>query len=257
MPDTDALASELYTALRSHRPVEPLSARHPDLGLDEAYAIQQRLVEMLVGGGDRVVGWKLGLTSKPMQNLLGVDQPDFSPILQSMTRQDGATIQMYDLIQPRVEAELTFVLGAPLVGPDVTAGDAAQAASGAAATLEVIDSRIIDWKIGLVDTVADLASGGAAVLSSQVPTGSWDPRLVGAAIYKNDELAATGAGAAALGNPLEAVAWLARTLSRWDAGLEAGQFVMTGSLHAAFPVEAGDSIRAEFDRIGSVAVEFA
>lgn len=248
-------AERLHEAARTRVPVPPLTSERPDLTAEDGYAIQSELVSMLLADGDTVVGYKLGLTSKPMQEMLGVHQPDYAPVLASGVVEDGASVEVGRFIQPKIEAEIALVLDRPLRGPHVTALEASRAIAGAAAALEIIDSRIEDWKIKLPDTIADLASSGSVVISGRlVPIDGFDVRLVGMTISKNGELMATGAGAAALGNPIQAVAWLANTLAPYGVTLEAGRFVMTGSLHAAFPVSPGDVIRAELDRLGPVTV---
>jgi 2-keto-4-pentenoate hydratase len=210
-----------------------------------------------MGDNDKIIGYKLGLTSKPMQDLIGVDQPDYGPVLSSMVYDDGAEIELSRYIQPKVEAEVAMVLEKPLAGPGVTAMEAGRAIGGAVAALEMVDSRIKDWKIKLVDTISDLASSAAIILGTRVASLSgWDPRLVGMVVARNGLTVATGAGAAALGNPVKAVAWLANTLAPFGVRLEPGHFVMTGALHAAFPVSPGDVVRAEFDRLGPVTARF-
>jgi len=253
------LADALHVALRERAPIDPIAPAHPDLGVDDAYRIQQGLARRIIDcdGGD-TVGYKLGLTSKPMQEMLGVDVPDYAPVLSSMVFSDGHQVQLERYIQPRVEAEIALVLDHPLRGPGVTAMHAWRAIAGAVAAIEMVDSRIRDWRIGLVDTIADLASSGATILGSRVvPLEGWDPRLVGMVIARNGAVEGSGAGAAALGDPVGAVAWLANTLAAYDVTLEAGWFIMTGSLHRAFPVAPGDVVRADFDRLGPVTARFA
>jgi len=200
-----------------------------------------------------VTGYKLGLTSAPMQALMGVDSPDFAPVLASHLRPDGATVSAGSFIAPKVEAEIALVLRDGLAGPDCTEQNVAAAVSGAVAALEIVDSRITDWQIALADTVADLASSGAVVLGSAVtPPDGFDLRLTGMVLTGNGSLIATGAGAAALGGPLTAVAWLVRTLHPLGGSLQAGQFVMTGALHAAVSLIPGQHYRAEFNRLGPV-----
>ena len=174
----------------------------------EAYAVQRRLVELLQADGEGdVVGYKLGLTSRAMQTQLGIDQPDYGPVLAAGVHPDGVEVDLDRLIQPKVEAEVAIVLEAPLAGPHCTALDVCRAAAGAVAAVEIIDSRVADWRIRLADTIADLASSAAIALSSRlVPLDRVDPRLAGVAMTRNGELVATGAGAAALGDPLHAVA---------------------------------------------------
>jgi 2-keto-4-pentenoate hydratase len=248
-----ALGAALYDARTSGTPIAPLTDEHPDLGMADAYRVQQDLVRRLLATGDRVVGYKLGLTSAPMQQLLGVDSPDFAPVLAGHVHADNAEVAAADFIRPRVEAEIALVLQDDLAGPDCTAIDAARAVGGAVAAIELVDSRIRDWKIKLADTIADLASSGAVVLGSAlVPAVDLDLRLVGMVFSRDGEVVATGAGAAALGSPLAAVAWLANTLATVGESLHKGQFVMTGALHAALDIQPGQTYRAEFDRLGPV-----
>ena len=257
MPLTDdqvaGAARDLYQARRSGVPIAPLTGRHPGMDLTDGYRVQQELVARLTADGDRVAGYKLGLTSAPMQQLMGVDSPDFAPVLASHLHPDGAAVAAGSFIAPRVEAEIALVLRADLAGPGCTTLDVAAAVSGAVAALEIVDSRIADWKIALADTIADLASSGAVVLGPSVtPAEGLDLRLAGMVLTCNGSLIATGAGAAALGSPLQAVAWLVRTLHPLGGGLRAGQFVMTGALHAAVNICPGQNYRAEFDRLGPV-----
>ncbi len=252
------IAANLHRAMIERRPIDPITDGHPDFDVADAYRVQQDLVARIIdhdGGG--IVGYKLGLTSKPMQEMLGVDVPDYAPVLSSMVYEEGQAVDLDRYIQPRVEAEIALVLDKPLQGPGVTAMHAWRAIGGAVAAIEMVDSRIRDWKIGLVDTISDLASSGATILGSRVvPLEGWDPRLVGMVISRNGSTADTGAGAAALGNPIAAVAWLANTLAPFEVELQAGWFIMTGSLHRAFPVEPGDIVRADFDRLGPVTTTF-
>ena len=254
----DDLAARLHRAWTTREPVAPLSAEH-DMDVDDAYAVQQGLVaRLLADGGGRQVGYKIGLTSRPMQEMLGVDQPDYAPVLSSMVYEDGHVVPLERYIQPKVEAEIALVLDRPLRGPGVTGVEARRAVGGAVAAIEMVDSRIRDWQLTLVDTVADLASSGATILSSRVvPLDDWEPRLTGMVVSHNGRVVDSGAGAAALGDPVAAVAWLANTLAPYDVTLEPGWFVMTGSLHRAFEVAPGDVVRADFDRLGAVTTRFA
>ncbi len=251
----DALADAVYAARRTGVAIAPLTVADPDLSLADAYSVQQGVVRRYLDAGDRVVGYKLGLTSAPMQQLLGVDSPDFAPVMASHVRADAAAVEASDFIAPRLEAEIALVLGDDLAGPDCAAVDVLRATEGAVAALELVDSRIADWKITLADTVADMASSGAIVLGGRaVPLDDIDLRLLGMVFSRGGDVIATGAGAAALGNPAEAVAWLVRTLNHFGGSLSAGQVVMTGALHAAVPVAAGEVYRADFDRLGPVSV---
>jgi 2-keto-4-pentenoate hydratase len=251
----DSLAAALYEARRTGVPVPPLTEADPDLTMTDGYLVQQGVVRRYLDDGDRIVGYKLGLTSKPMQQMLGVDSPDFAPVMASHVNLDGAAVPASAYIAPRLEAEIALVLGADLAGPDCTPLDVLRATEGVVASLELVDSRVADWKIKLPDTVADMASSGAIVISGRtVAVDDVDLRLIGMVFTRDGEVVATGAGAAALGNPAAAVAWLVRTLHPLGATLTAGSIVMTGALHAAVPVAAGETYRAEFDRLGPVTV---
>jgi 2-keto-4-pentenoate hydratase len=253
--DPAGKARALYEARRTGVPIPPFTDADPGLDMADGYAIQRQLVPMLLAGGDRVVGYKVGLTSKAMQRMIGVDSPDFGPVLGSTVYADGDAIPLNRFIQPKIEAEIVFVLGQPLAGPGVSTIAARRAIAGAAAAMEIVDSRIADWRIKLADTVADLASNGAVAVSSRlVPLNGLDTRLIGMTLTRNGELIDTGAGAAALGDPVAVLAWLANVLGRNGVTLEPGHLVMTGSLHSAVPMEPGDVFRAEFDRLGPVSV---
>jgi 2-keto-4-pentenoate hydratase len=190
-----------------------------------------------------------------MQRMVGVDSPDHGPVLASTVYRDGDALPLDRFIAPKVEAEIVFVMGERLLGPGVGPTDAARAVAGAAASMEIVDSRIADWRIKLADTVADLASNGAVAVSSRVvPLAGLDTRLIGMTLTRNGELVDTGAGAAALGDPLAVVAWLANVLGEHGVALEPGHLVMTGALHAAVPLAAGEVYRAEFDRLGPVSI---
>jgi 2-keto-4-pentenoate hydratase len=253
--DPRAKAKQLYDARRDRVPVPPFTDDDPTLGADEGYLIQQELVKLLLADGDRIVGHKVGLTSKPMQRMIGMDSPDFAPVFESTVYGDGAEIPASAFIQPKIEAEIVFVMGSRLQGPGVTVDDARNAVAGVGASVEIVDSRIVDWRIRLADTIADLASNGAVAWSSHlVPLSEVDTRLVGMVLSRDGEIVDTGAGAAALGDPVGVVAWLANTLGERGVALEPGHLIMTGALHAAVPMAAGETYLAEFDRLGSITV---
>lgn len=257
MPLTDApgKARLLYDARRTRTAIAPFTDAEPDLTMADGYAVQSELTRLLLADGDEIVGYKVGLTSKPMQTMIGVDSPDYGPVLSSTVYRDGDAVPLDRFIQPRIEAEIVFVLGERLQGPGVTVTAAARAVAGVAAAMEIVDSRFADWRIKLADTVSDLASNGAVATSSRlVPLDGLDTRLVGMTLTRNGQLVDTGAGAAALGDPLAVVAWLANTLGEQGIALEPGHLVMTGALHAAVPMAAGDVFRADFDRLGPVTV---
>jgi 2-oxopent-4-enoate hydratase len=256
-PSLDTLAGELAAAERSRRPVAPLTDRVPGLSVGDAYAIQRRNVARHVAAGARVVGRKIGLTSAPMQRMLGVDEPDFGVLLDTMRVADGDAVAVDELVQPKAEAEIAFVMARGLDGPGVDALAAAQAVAGVVPAIEIIDSRVADWRIKLPDTVADNASSGRFVLGAQLtPLAGVDLRLAGVVLTVGGVVAETGAGAAALGDPLRCVAWLANKLGEFGEGLRAGDVVLSGALHAAVAVEPGQTVRAEFAGLGSVSVHF-
>lgn len=253
--DVPGKAKALYEARRNRVAIAPFTDDDPTLGMADGYAVQAELVRLILADGDRIIGYKAGLTSKPMQTMLGVDQPDYGPVLASTVFKDGDPVSLGRFIQPKVEAEIVFVLGSELRGPGVTIEDARRAVLGAAASMEIVDSRFADWRIKLCDTVADLASNGAVAISENVvPLDDIDVRLIGMVLTRDGALVDTGAGAAALGNPLAVVAWLANTLGADGIALEPGHVIMTGALHAAVPMAVGEEYIAEFDRLGSIGI---
>ena len=252
------LADELWEADRTTKPIPPLTERYPDLVLTDAYQIQQVNIDRRLAGGERVIGRKVGLTSRPMQEMLGVDEPDFGVLTDQMFVEDGDLIPLRRLVQPRVEAELAFVMDRDLSGPGVTTASALAAIAGALPAVEVVDSRVADWKIKLVDTVADNASSGMLVVGGRMrKVEDLDLRLLGVAVYRHGELIDTGAGAAALGNPARCVAWLANKLGSFGDGLSAGDIVLPGAVHKMVPVCSGDVFRADFAHLGAVTVRFS
>ncbi|MDO5624615.1 MAG: 2-oxopent-4-enoate hydratase [Pseudomonadota bacterium] len=253
----DQLGDELYEALKACKTVEPLTSRHAGITIDDAYAIQQRLMARRLQAGERVVGKKIGVTSKAVMNMLGVYQPDFGWLTDGMVYNEGQAIEARTLIQPKAEGEIAFVLKKTLQGPGVTAADVLAATEGVMACFEIVDSRVQDWKIQIADTVADNASCGVFVLGDRlVDVRDVDLSTCGMVLEKNGEIVATGAGAAALGHPANAVAWLANTLGAHGIALEAGEVVLSGSLAIMVPVVAGDNLRVTIGGIGSCSVRF-
>jgi 2-keto-4-pentenoate hydratase len=193
-----------------------------------------------------------------MQRLLGVNEPDFGVLLDDMFTDDGDEIALDTMLQPRVEAEMAFVMGHDLAGPGVTVADALTAVAGVLPAIEVVDSRIADWRITIVDTVADNASCGRLVLGGNLtPVTALDLRLTGMLLYRNGVPIDSGAGAAALGNPARCVAWLANKLGEFGSGLHRGDVVLPGALHRMTPVRPGDVFCAEFAHLGSVTARFS
>jgi 2-keto-4-pentenoate hydratase len=247
-------AVQLLDANRLARPVEPLSDRFAEFTVDDAYAVQQGQVRTWLAEGRTVAGRKVGLTSAAMQRQLGVAEPDFGHLFADM-RYSGA-VGVSSFISPKVEPEIAFVLGAPLRG-QVTAGEAAAAVDHVVPALEIIDSRVLDWRITLADTIADNASSGGFVLGEQRTSLSGiDLAEVGCVLTVDGFVAGTGTGAAVLGSPINALVWLVNTLAARGEGLEAGDVVLPGSITAAVAVRAGSVAEASFEGLGSVSVEF-
>jgi 2-keto-4-pentenoate hydratase len=251
-------ARSLYDAYVSAKPIAPLTATYEGMTLEDAYAIQLQQIEWFLGEGRAVKGHKVGLTSAAMQRLLGVDQPDYGHLLDDFFYLEHEPIPMGRFLQPRIEPEVAFVLRRPLSGPGVTAHEALAAVDFMLPALEIVDSRVEDWKIGLFDTIADNASSGALVLGS-TPTSiaDVDLRLIGAVLTRNGHVVGTGAGGAVLGSPLRALVWLANTVGARGVTLEAGQVVLPGALCAMVPVAPGDTVTATFAGLGSVTAKFA
>ncbi len=251
------LGDELYDALVNCRVVDPLTTRHPEITISDAYAIQQRLNARRVSAGETGIGKKIGVTSKAVMNMLGVYQPDFGLLTDGMVYNEGQAIPANTLIQPKAEGEIAFILKKDLVGPGVSAADVIAATEGVMACFEIVDSRIRDWKIKIQDIVADNASCGAFVLGDRVVSPlDVDLNTCGMVLEKNGEIVATGAGAAALGAPANAVAWLANTLGALGIPLKAGEVILSGSLAIMVPVKAGDSLRVTIGGIGGCSVRF-
>jgi 2-keto-4-pentenoate hydratase len=255
--ELDALAEALRTAERTRTPIAQVSATLPGLTAADAYAIQERLVAPRVAAGETLEGWKIGLTSAAMQRQLGVDQPDYGAILSGWVVPDRATLPMDAFIAPRVEAEICFRLARPLQGPGVSVEEVLAATAGVSAAIEIIDSRIRDWKLTLVDTIADMASSARIVVApTSVAVTGLDLRSVTVELLRDGEVVADGVGAACLGDPAAAVAWAANTLGTLGVALQAGHIVMPGALHASVPVTGSSSFEARFTGIGSVMVGF-
>ena len=252
------ISAGLYRALRQAEAIAPLTTRLPHLTLKHAYTIQQYLIEQRLADGERVVGKKIGVTSQAVMNLLGVNQPDFGILTDAMTVNSGEAIATASLIQPKAEGELAFVLKHDLIGPGISVADVLRATAGVMVCFEIVDSRIQDWKINIQDTVADNASCGVFVLGDRlVPVSEVDLTLCGMVLEKNGEVVATGAGAASMGSPAVAVAWLANTLGRLGMPLKAGEVILSGSLGPMVPVKAGDNLRVSIGGVGSCSVRFA
>ena len=253
----DSLGDELYNAMQTREAVEPLTSRGLDISLDDAYRIQERMVAARRNAGESVIGKKIGVTSKAVQNMLNVHQPDFGWLLSDMLYNEGQAVVADTLIQPRAEGEIAFLLKKDLEGPGITAAHVLAATEAVMPCFEIVDSRIRDWKIRIEDTIADNASCGVIMLGeSMVDPRKVDLTLCGMVLEKNGELAGTGVGAAALGHPANAVAWLANTLGSLGIGMKAGEIVLSGALSALVPVQAGDNLKMQISGIGGCSLRF-
>jgi 2-keto-4-pentenoate hydratase len=251
-------AQGLMAAAKDRKPLDPLTETYPGITVEEAYRIQLMTVEAWLAKGRKVIGKKIGITSPAIQQMLNVSEPDYGHLMDDMLVAEGEGLATTRLIQPRIEGEIAFILERDLKGPGITPVDVIRATAGVTAALEIIDSRIRDWRIKIQDTVADNASSAAFVLGSRLtPLTRIDLRYVGFVMMKNGQLAATAAGAAVLGSPIQSVAWLANKMGEYGISLRAGETILSGSAVAAVPLEAGDSIRLVVDRIGDVSCFFS
>jgi 2-keto-4-pentenoate hydratase len=255
--DLDALAELLRGAHATGTPVPPLSETYDGLTLDDAYAVQQIQVRSRISAGAVIAGYKVGLTSEAMRQQLGVSDCDFGHLLSDMEYPADTAVPMSAFLQPRAEPEIALVLSRPLTGSRVTVSEIVRSTAYIMPAIEIIDSRIADWRISLLDTVADNASSGGFVMGQpRVPAADVDLSLTGCVLRHNGRIVATGAGAAVLGSPFQAAAWLANELIRRGTQLDAGHVILTGSITAAIPVAAGDAVTASFDDLGSVTAIF-
>lgn len=253
----ESLSDELFRALCDGRTVPPLIARYPGLTIDDAYAISLGVLAKRRQHGERVIGKKIGVTSKAVQDMLGVHQPDFGFLTDRMWIAGEIDIEAANLIQPRAEAEIAFLLRDGLKGPGVTAEQVIAATEAIAPCFEIVDSRIADWKIGIVDTVADNASCGVFVIGeARADPRAHDLPSLRVTVTKNGAPLSEGLGSAVQGSPAEAVAWLANTLGTYGVTLDAGDVILSGSLVPLAPAQAGDVFEMELHGVGSCTARF-
>lgn len=252
-----AATERLTNAIRTAVPCAPVRDLLGESDIDLAYAVQQQLTERRVANGGRIVGRKIGLTSPAVQQQLGVDRPDFGVLFDDMDVTGRDEVSSALLIQPKVEAEIAFVLGTDLTADDLDLENVRAAVDYAVAALEIVDSRIDGWDIKITDTVADNASSGLYVLGSNPLTlNDFDPIEVTMRMYVGEELVSVGNGAACLGDPLTALLWLARTSREFGEPLRAGQVVLSGALGPMASAPRDGTVRAEISPLGTVTVAF-
>ena len=254
-------AALLWDAEYTRSPIEPLAVRFPGIDVIDAYEIQRHNIARKLATGATICGHKVGLSSPVMQQMMGVDEPDYGHLLTDMVVEDGATIDLSNYCYPRIEVEVGFVLSSALPAVDCTEADVVAATDHVVAAIELIDSRILNWQIGIADTIADNASSAGFVLGAQRRSPSdVDLANIEAVLYagpQSSEIEVTrGNSAAVLGNPLTAVAWLANTVGAFGVRLEAGHVVLPGSCTRAVDVAAGQRFQAEFGGLGSVSLRF-
>ena len=253
----DWLAADLAQAERSRVAIKPLTTREADIDVVDAYEIQLINIRQRVAEGARVIGHKVGLSSEAMQKMMNVDEPDYGHLLDEMEVFEDVPVKAGRFLYPRVEVEVAFVLGEALPGAGCTVDDVLAATEAVAPSIELIDSRIRDWKIGLVDTIADNASSAGWVLGKgRVSPKDIDIRNIDAVLRRNGEVVAEGRSDAVLGNPVTAVAWLARKVDDFGVRLKAGDIVLPGSCTRAIDARPGDDFVADFDGLGSVHLSF-
>ena len=249
---------ELYQALISQSTVAPLTDREPDITIEDAYNIQSRMIARRVAAGESLVGKKIGVTSKAVQDMIGVDRPDFGQLTSGMAYTSGQELPIGGLIAPRAEAEVAFVLKRDLNGPGITAADVIRATDYVVPCFEIVDSRITDWKIKIQDTVADNASCGVYLLGEpRAKLQDLDLNLAGMVLERNGTLFSTAAGAAVQGGPVNAVVWLANTLGELGIPFKAGEVILSGSQSTLVPVKAGEHMRCSVGGLGACEVYFS
>lgn len=254
----DDWAARLREAADTARAIEPLTEAVEGLTVADAYAIAQRIVAGRLADGARITGRKIGLTSIAVQEQLGVSEPDYGALLDTMQLDDGSVVQAARFIAPRVELELAFHMREPLSGPGVTAAEVRAATAYVQPSFELVDSRVLDWRIALADTVADNASSAAFVLGGeQVGLDDIDVTAVEATLWRGEEVVESGTTSAVLGDPCAAVAWLANALAPFQTRLEAGDVILSGACTRMAPARAGDHFIGDFGELGRVELGFS
>ncbi|GAB1811413.1 2-keto-4-pentenoate hydratase [Mycobacterium sp. MUNTM1] len=253
----DELAADLAQAERSGEPIAPLTAAYPDIDVVDAYEIQLINIRQRVAEGARVLGHKVGLSSLAIQQMMGVDEPDYGHLLDEMQLFEDTPVKANRYLYPRVEVEVGFILNADLPGAGCTEDDVLAATEALVPSIELIDTRITDWKIELCDTIADNASSAGFVLGeARVSPNDIDIKGIDAVLRCNDEVVAEGRTDAVLGNPVTAVAWLARKVDGFGVRLRKGDVVLPGSCTRAIDAHPGDNFVADFAGLGSVRLSF-
>ncbi|NNM56915.1 2-keto-4-pentenoate hydratase [Acidocella sp.] len=260
-PDKDAIgaaAALLYEAAATGKPTAPIRTLLPESDIDAAYRVQALNTENALAAGRRLAGRKIGLTSLAVQKQLGVNQPDYGMLFADMARGDAEEIALADVLQPKVEAEVAFVLGCDLTDERLTVADLFRAIAFAVPAIEIVGSRVANWDIRITDTIADNASSGLYVLGSRpVKLADFDPRMCGMVMEKSGEPVSVGAGAACLGSPLNAALWLAKVMAKLGRPLLAGDTILSGALGPMVGVAPGDVFDVRIEGLGAVRASFS
>ena len=264
-PQEHAIAADnLLQAEKTGVQTGLLTIQHPDMGMDDAYAIQKAIYQAKLNEGRHVIGWKIGLTSRAMQSALNIDVPDSGILFDDMAFEHGCTIPAGRFIQPRMEAEIAFVMNDTIGGLDVSREDVMAATDYVAPSIEILDTRIVrvDRQTGNIrkvfDTISDNAANAGVVLGNERHSvDAVDLRWVGAIVSRNDAVEETGLGAGVLNDPVESVVWLARRMAQYGQSIAPGQIILSGSFIRPVECPAGSSINADFGNFGSVEVTFA
>lgn len=254
--DIKKAADLLWQAEQDRRQMPQLSNTWTGMTIADAYAVQAEVVKRKRATGAKVIGYKIGLTSKAMQQAVQIDEPDYGHLYDTMMVRDGGKVRHADYCVPRIEVELTFVLGKPLRGPHVGLLDVMRATEYVVPSLEIIDARVQNPR-KIFDTLADNGAAAGLVIGGRpVRPDDVDLRWVPGVLYRNSEIEETGVAAGVLGHPAMGIAWLANKFAPFGIGLEAGQYLLSGSFTRPVHVEKGDTVHAEFGPLGSVAVQF-
>ena len=263
LEEIESAAIDLLSAEKTRTQMGLISLRFPHMDMDDAYAIQSKLIDLMIVAGRREIGWKIGLTSKAMQSALNIDIPDSGVLLDHMLFSNGSQVQKDYFIQPRIEAEIAFIMKNDVTGNDITRDDIIAATEFVAPSIEILDTRIFrnDPDTGqarnVFDTISDNAANAGIVLGKERhPIGDFDLRRVGAIVLKDGEVEETGLGAGVLNDPVEGIVWLARRMSEYNHNIKAGQVILSGSFVRPVDGLAGSGIEADFGSFGSVKIDF-
>lgn len=259
-----AAAADLIDAEKTGKQIGLLSLRHPEMTMDDAYAVQNAIYQAKLAEGQNVIGWKIGLTSKAMQNALGIDIPDSGILFDQMLFESGAVVPKGRFIQPRIEAEIAFVMKSAIGGADVTRDVVIAATDHVTPAIEILDTRILraDPATGkartVYDTISDNAANAGIVLGAEKHAiDAFDLRWVGGMVFRGGEIEETGLGAGVLNDPVESVVWLARRMAQYGQQIEAGQVILSGSFVRPVECPAGAKILADYGPFGQVSIDFA